>query len=720
MKRLAGGLLRGLGLHRWQGRPAAFLILLILVLVRWADGNVLEGLQLAWFDQMQRWQPRAVAGMPVVIVDIDEYSLGKYGQWPWPRNQVAGIVDQVAAGGGLVLGVDILFAEEDRYAPARLADLMPGLLPDLRAAMRELKSADAVLAESLARMPVVLGMAGLHTLGDVDVAQDWARTPVTVKGTDPQPFVPRFNDFLRSISALATAATGQGSLSVVPERDGVIRRVPMIVRVGENLFPSLTLEMLRVAQRLPVFGVTADPGGVLSVSAGQITVPTARDGRIWVHFSPHEPDRYVSAADVLDGTLPGDVFDRRLVLLGTSGLGLNDFVTTPVEASMPGVEVHAQILETIIADAVLTRPRLVDWLEPLALLVLGLVLIIFQPMLRPALSPALLIAALIALGLAAWLLYQHRLWLIDPTFPAISVTAIFGVLLAAALVLADAAKRALQADLEREKEAAQRLEGELNAAREIQMGILPRDFPAFPDEPSFDLYATLEPARAVGGDLYDYALIDDRHLFFLVGDVSGKGVPASLFMALSKALYKSAALREQTDIGAIMTQANAEISRENPAMMFVTVLAGKLDLETGALELCNAGHDAPYRLRAGEAPVQLESDGGPPLCVLDDFEYGFDTLALRPGDTLVVFTDGITEAMNLDEAFYTVERIGTVLGQDETIATRDAEGVIRHLVDDVKAFVGDAEPSDDLTILAVRYNGVAAGAEHAAPAETTA
>lgn len=698
---------RAIGIHRWQGRPAALIVLAIFLALRWNDAAIMEDLRLAWFDQLQRWEPREVTSMPVVIVDIDEYSLEKYGQWPWPRTQIAAVVDRIADGGGLVLGVDILFAEDDRFAPAKLADVVPGLSLEMRDAMRALPSADAVFANSIARMPVVFGMGGLETVDGSDVPQTWSRTPAVASGVDSQQFVPVFNDFLRSVDTLTDAAAGQGSLSVVAESDGVIRRFPMVVRVGNDLFPGLSLEMLRAAQGLPVFTVSADAQGVQSVAAGQILIPTNDDGRTWVHFSPHLPTRYVSAAQVIDGDVPAEVFNRRLVLLGTTGLGLNDFIITPLEPSMPGVEVHAQLLETIIGGTVLTRPRLTNWLELAAIAVLGFAFIVFQPMLRPLASLAFPIVGVAGLGAVSWFLFREQLWLVDPTFPAISITVTYGVLLAAALVLADAARRVLQADLEREKEAAQRLEGELNAAREIQMGILPRDFPAFPDIPSFDLYANLEPARAVGGDLYDFAVVHDRYLFFLVGDVSGKGVPASLFMALSKALYKSAALRGKPNIGAIMTEANAEISRENPAMLFVTVLSGLLDLQTGEMQLCNAGHDAPYRLRTGEAPVQVESDGGPPLCVLDDFEFMHDTVTLEPGDTMVIFTDGVTEAMNIAEDFYTVERVGEIFSKQKDAGTWDAKTVIDFLLDDVREFVGEAEPSDDITAMAVRFNGPA-------------
>ena len=178
--------------------------------------------------------------------------------------------------------------------------------------------------------------------------------------------------------------------------------------------------------------------------------------------------------------------------------------------------------------------------------------------------------------------------------PALALAALFTVMLAVTLTEAESQRRALRRQVEQQREAAARLAGELEAARRIQMGTLPRPAAAFPGETRFDLYAMLEPAREVGGDLYDFFRLDDDHLFFMIGDVSGKGLPGSLFMAISKALYKSTALRRHGEVAVMMCEADAEISRDNAEGLFVTVLAGILDARTGELEYCNAGHEPPY------------------------------------------------------------------------------------------------------------------------------
>jgi serine phosphatase RsbU (regulator of sigma subunit) len=215
------------------------------------------------------------------------------------------------------------------------------------------------------------------------------------------------------------------------------------------------------------------------------------------------------------------------------------------------------------------------------------------------------------------------------------------------------------------------------------------------------------PARQIGGDLYDFFKVDAHRLFFAVGDVSGKGVPAALFMALGKSLCKSYALKGETDVGTIINFANAEIARDNPEMLFITMFAGILDLDSGEVRFCNAGHDAPYVLRKDTPPQAVAAEGGPPLCVVEDFAYRTETLRLNPGELLCVMTDGVAEAMDATGALLGGERTKQILAAMPPGAS--AKTVVDELYAGVGRFVGRAEPSDDLTVLAIRWNGPSGG-----------
>ncbi len=658
---------------------------------------------MALFDALQVMQPRARQPLPVVIVTIDEYSLAKYGQWPWPRNLMAELVDRVTETGPLAIGFDIVFAEPDRYSPDRILDGRADVPAALRQRIAALPSNDARLAESLARAPSVLGIgAGLHKLG---TAGTRPVKPVSVveRGGEAKSRLPYFPSALQSLGALDEAAKSRAALNFVPEFDGIVRRVPLAINVGGVAVPALTLEMLRLAVGAPYFTIVSDETGIRGIAIDDVFVPTEPDGRVWVNYAPPDKNLYVSAADILDGKTDRRRLAGKLVLLGVTGLGLTDAKPTPLVPLMNGIEVHANVLQSMLSGDHLIRPHYADRLEIGMTLAAGLILMLIVPKLHPKVAAAPLFVLLALLAGGAWLAHVKFSLRIDTSFAAVANTAVFAILLVASLIETDRLRRLLQDDLARQRAAAQRVEGELAAAREIQLGSLPSDFPAFPEHPEFDLFAMLEPAKAVGGDLYDFAMLDDDHLFFIIGDVSGKGIPASLFMALTKALYKSSAIRRRVAIEDIMTEANVEISRENSAMMFVTALSGILDIRTGLVEFCNAGHDPPFLLSPNRPVTAIPTTGGPPLCVLDDFAYPRDTHQLNPGDTIVLFTDGVTEAHNPDQELYSLARLEALLArQPDDI---DSTALAKHIYADVKTFANGAEASDDVTLLVLRYLG---------------
>src|SRR6266850_4185181 len=391
---------------------------------------------------------------------------------------------------------------------------------------------------------------------------------------------------------------------------------------------SFGLEILRVAAGGAMVTVRTGASGVEAVEIGGLAVPTEPDGSVRIHFARSDPERFVSAADVLAGKVDRQRLERKLVLIGVTALGLSDYQATPVTDRMPGVEIHAQLLEGIYDGTLLSRPRWAGRLEAGLLAAGGLLLIVLVPRLSAKRSAGLLVAQIVALIALGSLLYVNAGVLLDWSAPALSLSVLYTAMLVVTLVEGESQRRALRLEIARQREAAARLAGELEAARRIQLGSLPRAAEAFPNERRFELYAFLDPAREVGGDLYDFFLLDADRLFFLIGDVSGKGLPGSLFMTVSKALCKSAALRHRGRVAPVLGEANAELSRDNAEGLFVTVLAGTLNVSTGELEYGNAGHEPPYLLPRRERALRSLDGGGPPLCAVDDFGYVATSLRL--------------------------------------------------------------------------------------------
>jgi phosphoserine phosphatase RsbU/P len=248
--------------------------------------------------------------------------------------------------------------------------------------------------------------------------------------------------------------------------------------------------------------------------------------------------------------------------------------------------------------------------------------------------------------------------------------------------------------------AKERIERELQIAHEIQMSMVPKIFPPFPDRSEFDIFAALVPAKEVGGDLYDFFFIDDEHLCFAVGDVSGKGVPAALFMAVTKTLFRATAGNGGTP-GEILARLNTEICRDNEACMFVTFFCGILNVRTGEVDYSNGGHNLPYYLRRGGVSP-LENFGGISLGLIEGSPYASERMVLRTGEALLLYTDGVTEGMDLNMTLYSDQRLEQFLETNRGSAPRE---IIGDLISDVRDFAGGAPQSDDITVLALRYLG---------------
>src|SRR3954466_3323606 len=417
-------------LRRWfkrrlgYGRLLCIGLLIGIAALRIIDPPPIEELRVRTFDTFQLLDPRVKTARPVRIVNIDEKSLAKFGQWPWPRTVVADLVNSLNRLGPAAIGFYVMFAEPDRLNPAVAAGTLRNLDEETRAKLRALPSNDDLLAEAMRRSRVALGETGLPDV----VAELDKELPVTglaMLGENPQRFMLEFPGLLRSTPVLEAAAGGRGLLTIKTERDGIVRRVPVIMRAQGLTLPSLSFEMLRLASGSDTILIKSTDAGITSVAVKGFAVPTDVHGQIWVHFAPNDPSIYVSAADVLEGKVDADAIAGRLVLIGTAAVGLQDVKTTPISPVMPGVEIHAQVLEAALTGQLLSQPLWGPMAEFLSAVILGVAVIWFAPMFGPV--------SLIAVGAffatllvgTSWYYYSYSRLLIDPTYPLLSTTAIY-------------------------------------------------------------------------------------------------------------------------------------------------------------------------------------------------------------------------------------------------------------------------------------------------------
>ncbi len=393
-----------------------------LTVLRVTDPFVVRSARETAFDLLQRLSPREYADAPVRIIDIDERSLERLGQWPWPRDMLAELVDRLHAAGAATVVFDFIFAEPDRLSPSRLIEdprLRSALGVAAGAELPALPDNDLIFADAMRRGYVVIGFGGSSVPGPPPpVKAGFAYT-----GEDPAAYVLRLKGAARVLPELAEAAAGIGSVTLSEVLSlGVVRRMPLIWTDGERLYPSLVAEALRVAYGAQTYVVHADPetGGVQSVRIGGLEVPTEPTGELNLHHTPPRPDRYIRAADIFDDAKFAELVPKiegRIILIGTSATGLYDIRKTALGFSVPGVEIHAQAIEQILNEQFLLRH---DWTRGLELLALVLASgIVIVSTLYGGARLSLLLGGLVAvlIGFGSWIALSRYGVLIDPSFP---------------------------------------------------------------------------------------------------------------------------------------------------------------------------------------------------------------------------------------------------------------------------------------------------------------
>ena len=396
---------------------------------------VVTELQLKVFDVFMRAAPRIYEPQPVRLIDIDDESLAKIGQFPWPRTVLAELIARLAnMGVGLVV-FDIVFAEADRTSPAIILPTWPSTpeIDALRAKSSSLPDHDAIFADVIKQAGnVVTGFVLSNVASERAPAQ---KGSFATAGDDPRPFIPGFTGAVTNLKPIEDAALGNGSFNLVAETDGIIRRVPLFVRLGDKIYPSLSAEALRLAQGARTFilkasgasGETAfgESTGLNSVKIGRVEVPTDALGRIWIHDTGTIPERYVPAWKIFDGSADPKLIEGNIVIVGTSAAGLQDIRSTPLTPAAAGAEVHVQAMEQLLLGHYLQRPDWAYGAEILYLLVLGILLIVLIPRLGGGWTALLGLGVIIGVSWVSWYLFTEQRWLLDPVIPSLAAITIF-------------------------------------------------------------------------------------------------------------------------------------------------------------------------------------------------------------------------------------------------------------------------------------------------------
>ena len=600
----------------------------------------------------QDWtfQKPGSASRDILVIGIDENALSELGPYnTWDRNIIASVLETLAADPDkkpAVTAIDILYAGHSS------------------------QEADEHLASAAENLGNVI-TADMAEYGEEMVFEDGRVTSVNSSAVV---------GFSRPYAELR-ACTTQGHINAMTDKDGVMRHALLYVDPDQtDRVYSLNCEAARL---------------FLAKQGKELQLPSVSgNGFFYIPYTAKPGGYYdgVSVADLLKGEVPSSYWSGKIVLIGPYAPALQDAYFTPIDKGeqMYGVEIHANLIQCMLEGNykcdMSDLPQLVFLFVVLAA---AMMLFLKWPVHRGGILCAGLCVAGPALTMALYSagLLTHPLWL-----PAGSIVS---YILALIDHYASAIKERQRLALENE-----RISTELALASRIQSSALPKEFPV---RKEFDLYASMTPAKEVGGDFYDFFMIDEDHLALVIADVSGKGVPAALFMMVSSSLIHHAAMSlKEFSAAQALKIVNDQVCSRNPEEMFVTVWLGILELSTGKLTAANAGHEYPMVKKAGESFELLKDRHGLVIGAMGGIRYRDYELQLEPGAKLFVYTDGVAEATNSRNELFGTQRLVEVLIQNDNSSPPD---ILKNVKSAVDEFVGDAPQFDDLTMLCVEYKG---------------
>lgn len=592
------------------------------------------------------YQRAGPASRDIVVVGIDQVSLDTLGPMPWPRNYMAEAITFLNNADPdarpAVIGIDVLYTGENRNDPV----------------------ADAQLANAAAQYGnVVVASAAIYGNEMTDAEGIFSVHSRGVLGWDA-PY-----------EALKQAAD-TGHINAMADTDGILRHALLYVDVPEN---GRLFSFARVIYERWCEAMGEEPNPCPETTEG---------GFFYLPFSA-AAGAYcdgISFLDLLDGDVDPAFFRDRIVLIGPYASGLQDAYPTSLDHALPmfGVEIQANGIEAFQKGFYPREVRVAAQVLILLAASIAAALFFWERALRDAVIGWL--AACLGWVVLCWICYRLG-FVLRILWVPVAVTVLF---------LISAARRYIHIRDEK-----RRISAELDVAAGIQKDMLPDQFPPFPEHREFSLHASMTPAKAVGGDLFDFFLIDGEHLGLVIGDVSGKGVPAALLMTVAMVLIRDHALHNPSP-AEVLREVNNIICSRNDESMFVTAWLGVLELSTGKLTAASAGHEYPILRMPGE-PFQLFKDRhGLPLGAMEGSRYREYELILHPASTLFVYTDGLPEAINSSQEQFGPDRAVEVLNEAET---DDPAELIRIVHEAVDRFAGTEPQFDDLTLLSLTWHG---------------
>jgi len=616
-------------LERYLNYIIFFILLILLITIKIINPPFIKSISNLSFELYQKAFTLEKKDTDVIIIDIDEDSLGKFGQFPWSRSVFAKILDQLNTSNPKAIGFDIFFAEKDKQSPEEIIksyNLIPSDMIDLQ----KLKSHDEVFAEKLKESKSIIAVLGSNVPSHSNYDRK-AKAKFLSKGGDPKQFTYSYPYSIGSLESLEENVKGLGSISFLDQSDGIIRSLPLLVRFNEKLYPTMGLEMVRVGSKQKNIYVELNEVGIKRISARPHKIKSDPNGIIWIKYKKSLKEQFISASKVYDGEFKKDFFENKYVLIGASAQGLFDLVKTPLGITIPGVEVHANVIENILDQSYLLRNPNTYIFELLFSILVALITFVLSQKIKPKYSLSIFFGNILAIIIIGFSIYKFRSELVDISYPIFIVTLTF--LTGLYFRFIEENKLAL-ANLQKE--------AKLLKERELAAGVQKSLFPDISKFENF-IYAKNVPARDVSGDYFDVVRSTPEEYFFTLADVSGKGIKAGMYMAKASSIFRTLT-NLKYPIEKVVFGVNNELVEAKFKGMFVTAVFGKLNIKTGELVFINAGHESILTFDQNKNYEYIKSEM-PPIGIVKYFTESMvksNTINMKD-KTFVVYTDGVTE-----------------------------------------------------------------------------
>ncbi len=605
------------------------LILVLLISLKIINPAFIKSISFISFDLYQKAFPLKKEQSNVVIIDIDEESLGKFGQFPWSRSVFAKILDKVNISNPKAVGFDIFFTEKDKQSPDEIIKSY-NLIPTDVAQLQKLKSHDEVFAEKLKETNSVIAVLGSNVPSHSNYKRK-AKARFLSKGGDPKEFTYSYPYSIGSLEQLEKNVKGLGSISFLDQTDGIIRSLPLLVRFDKKIYPTMGLEMVRVGEGQKNIYVELNEVGISRISSRPFKVESDPNGIIWIKYKKSLKNQYISASKVYEGQFEDNFFKNKYILIGASAQGLFDLVKTPLGVTIPGVEVHANVIENILDKSYLIRNPNTYIFELLFSIIVASITFILSQKIKPKLSLSIFFGNILTTIIIGFAIYKFRSELVDISYPIFMLTITF--LTGLYFRFIEENKMAL---LNLQKEA------KLLKERELAGGVQKSLFPDITAYENF-IYARNIPARDVSGDYFDVVSVNKDEYFFTLADVSGKGIKAGMYMAKASSIFRTLT-NLKFPLEKVVYGVNNELVEAKFKGMFVTAVFGKMNISSGELTFINAGHESIMVVDKNKNFEFIKSNL-PPIGIMKYFSESMvksKTINLNE-KTFVVYTDGVTE-----------------------------------------------------------------------------